>query len=213
MRRKSLTLTLSVVVIVVCLSLITMGTYALFSDTVSIEHHLQAGNLDVKLERTYLESKVLGTDGYLDTVTDSTVVDFTDTTNATANVFNLSGNELVAPGASYEATMKLTNEGTVAFGYWIEISLKDAQASDLAQQMKVVVTTYDENGAKVEEDEYLANSLSVGSETSYVGQLAVNTSAEFKVKIVFENLSINNDAQDDEVSFDLIVHAVQVLEK
>ena len=79
--------------------------------------------------------------------------------------------------------------------------------------MKVVVTTYDENGAKVEEDEYLANSLSVGSETSYVGQLAVNTSAEFKVKIVFENLSINNDAQDDEVSFDLIVHAVQVLEK
>lgn len=213
MRKKTLVLTFSIVVIVICLSLITMGTYALFSDTVTIEHHLQAGSLDVKLERTYLESKTLGFDGYLSYVTNDELVDFTDSTSETSNVFDLKGDELVAPGSSYEATMKLTNNGTVAFGYWIEINLKDENPSDLAKQVKVIVTTYDQDGKEVITEVYLENGLSVGSETAYVGKLAVNSSANFKVKVLFEDLSINNDAQNDEVNFDLIVHAVQVLEK
>jgi predicted ribosomally synthesized peptide with SipW-like signal peptide len=42
MRNKVLTLTLSILAIVICLSLITMGTYALFSETITVENHLQA---------------------------------------------------------------------------------------------------------------------------------------------------------------------------
>ena len=109
--------------------------------------------------------------------------------------------------------MKLSNEGTVAFGYWIEVDFKDQQASALAEQMKVIITTYDENGNEVLKEAYLKDGLAVGSETAYFGQLAVNASANFKVKVVFENLTNNNDAQNKEANFDLIVHAVQVLEK
>lgn len=213
MNRKTLTLTLSVLVIVICLSLISMGTYALFSDTVSIEHHLQAGNLNVQLERTYLESKVLGSDGYFDTVTNDQTINFTSSTTKNANIFDLTSSTLVAPGSSYEATLKLTNKGSVAFGYWVEIDFKDSVASDLAKQMKLYVTTYDEDGNEVVTSVYLENGLSVGSDSACISSIAVGGSAVFKVKIVFEDLSINNDAQNDEAKFDLIVNAVQDLEK
>ena len=213
MRNKVLTLTLSILAIVICLSLITMGTYALFSETITVENHLQAGNLDAKLERTNLEAKSLGADGYLETITNNQLVDFSSTTSMTDNVFGLENNELVAPGSSYEATMKISNNGTVAFGYWIEINLKDAIPSELASQIKVIVTTYDENGDEVIEEVYLSNGLSVGDANNYLGKLAVNASENFKVKVLFEDLTNNNDAQNDEVNFDLVVYAVQVLEK
>lgn len=213
MKNRIKALTLLFVAITICLTLITFGTYALFSDSVTIEHHLQAGSLDAKLERTYLESKVLGADGYLESKTDSNLVDFTSSTTLTDNVFGLGSNELVAPGASYEATMKLSNNGTVAFAYYIAISFKDKVASELASQLKLYVTTYDEQGNEVVKEAYVKDGLLVGSESAPLGELAAGASANFKVKVVFENLTNNNDAQNDEVNFDLSVYANQVLEK
>ena len=213
MQKRIKALIMSFAAITVCLTLLSFGTYALFSDSVTVEHHLQAGSLDAKLERTNLESKVLGTDGYLETETNNNLVDFTSSTSLTSNVFDLEDKELVAPGTSYEATMKLSNNGTVAFSYWIAISFKDKNASDLASQLKVYVTTYDEDGDEVVKEAYIKDGLLVGSETAPLGELAKGASVNFKVKVVFEDLINNNAAQNDEVNFDLAVYAVQVLEK
>ena len=49
--------------IMLCVTAVAVGTYALFSDNVTVKNHLQAGTLKATLTRTLLEKSEIGTDG------------------------------------------------------------------------------------------------------------------------------------------------------
>ena len=183
--------------------MIVGGTYALWSDNVTVENHLSSGTLQVKLERisltkTYLDNET----GYLVTAgPDTTMIDFTDTNTADDNVFGIE-DEKVVPCSEYEAKLRLTNNGDVAFTYDVIIKLNSA-SNALAEQLKVYIDGEDKGTL----DQYAVDGKAIISTQT----MAKNDAAkEFTVKIQFINDNdINNDAQDKEVKFDLLVNAVQ----
>ena len=143
--------------------------------------------------------------GILRLIVDDEDKDFTH--DVDENVFALSG-AVIVPQSRYTAEMKITNnsdvaKSDVAFAYWVEIVYTGVSGVDLAEQINVTVNT--DNSKRLNEG------LVVGSESEPIGVLAVGESGEFSVTIEFLNLAeaINNGAQGDEVTFDLVVHAVQ----
>lgn len=202
-KSKVKTLLVACVMIMLCAAMIVGGTYALWSDNVTVENHLSSGTLQVKLERisltkTYLDDET----GYLVTAgPDTTIVDFTDTNTADDNVFGIE-DEKVVPCSEYEAKLRLTNNGDVAFTYDVIIKLNSA-SNALAKQLKVYIDGEDKGTL----DQYAVDGKAVISTQT----MAKNDVAkEFTVKIQFINDNdINNDAQDKEVKFDLLVNAVQ----
>lgn len=194
------TLLISGSVILLCLTVITGMTLALFSDDEAVQNHLKAGDLDITLVRTKLTSTYLTERGFLDTITDTKVKDFTNSTNE--NVFALD-EALIVPGSKYVAEMQVSNHSDVAFGYWVEIVYTGAADIDLAEQIKVTVNTA--------ESKRLNQGLMVGSEQDPIKVLAVGEANEFTVTVEFLDLEneVNNMAQGDSVTFDLVVHAVQ----
>lgn len=214
MNSKSRLFITATMVITVCLMLLTFGTYALFSDTIEVTHHLQAGTLEATLVRTNLKYNYLGDDGYLYEKENNDIVDFSDSTNLMQNVFDINSDTIVVPGNYFESTMELDNNGTVAFSYWIKIVLNDEIASDLASQLKVVVTTYDNDENEIIFESYLKDGLEVGNEINPLGEIAANATSPvtFKVKIYFEHNSQNNQSMNDQINFDIAVYAVQVVE-
>jgi hypothetical protein len=205
-------------VILLCLSVIVGMTWALFSDTVDMNHHLKAGTLNITLERTKLSGVALDpATGYLVPLADlyddpkylEKPKDFSDTKD---NVFELTTDTRVIPGTNYVAEMEITNNSDVAFVYWVEIQYNQKKSDpNFAQQVEVIVDT-DLTSVKGEKRATLNNGLFVGSETKPIGTLAKGESAEFSVKVEFEMLAhAQNDlAQNKDVDFDLVVHAVQV---
>ncbi len=207
---------LSCVTIIACLIMITAGTLALFSGSVEVKNHLQAGNLKVTLVRTAHSNKLLDANGFLatDEVTNESV-DFAGSNNE--NVFGLASGALVVPGSELSATFKITNAGKVAFGYWLDLTLKDengnpvdtAAANDLAKQLKIELVV---NGTSVGADKHLSEGqLSIGSATQN-NVVAVGQNNDFTIKITFEDKpnGENNPAQDKSVYFDIVVNAIQV---
>lgn len=202
-KSKVRTLLVACVMIMLCAAMIVGGTYALWSDNVTVENHLTSGTLQVKLERisltkTYLDDET----GYLVTAgPDTTIVDFTDTNTADDNVFGIE-DEKVVPCSEYEAKLRLTNNGDVAFTYDVIIKLNSA-SNALAEQLKVYIDGEDKGTL----DQYAVDGKAVISTQT----MAKNDAAkEFTVKIQFINdNNINNDAQNKEVKFDLLVNAVQ----
>ena len=213
-------------IILLCLTIIAGMTFALFTDTERVSNHLKAGNLNITLERVKLTSTYLNDRGFLETEIDEEPKDFTD--NKNENVFGIDG-EVIVPMSTYSADMKLTNKSNVAFSYWIEIvylggDKDDATDFELAEQLTVSVTTKD--GTFTDSD-ILKTGVGIGDAQNPVGVLAVGENAEFTVSVLFENLEdkietdpdtgetkviSNNLAQNDDVYFDLIVHAVQYTE-
>ncbi len=205
---------LSVAAICVSLALIVGATYALYTDSATINNHLQSGSLNLTLKRTYLIQKSLNQSGYIEAKNDDSIVDFSAPTSQ--NVFGVTSETLIAPCSSLAATMEITNHSDVAFIWWLEIkfdSIHSGQA--LAKQLLVTVTTYDENDAPIETcfmlKELLKDDHMIGSAMSPIGESAVNSAAQkFIVKVDFINNSlINNFAQDQTAYFDLVVYAVQ----
>ncbi|MBQ1231895.1 MAG: hypothetical protein IIW17_04460 [Clostridia bacterium] len=187
-------------VILLCLTVITGMTLALFSDDEVVTNHLKAGDLDVTLVRTKLTSTYLTERGFLDTVTDDRDKDFTNGTDE--NVFALDG-AVIVPQSKYIAEMQVSNQSDVAFGYWVEIVYTGSADVELADQIEITVNTA--------QSKRLSQGLVVGSEKEPIGVIAVGEAGEFTVTVEFLDLanSINNQAQGDEVTFDLVVHAVQ----
>lgn len=203
-KRKVRTLLMACVMILLCTVMIVGGTYALWSDNVSVENHLTSGTLKVKLERISLTKTYLDeTTGYLVTPdADTTIVDFTDTNTEDDNVFGIE--EKVVPCSEYEATLKITNNGDVAFTYDVIIKMNGSANNALAKQLKVYLN--DEDMGTLSEYAVVDGKAIISTQT-----MAKNDSAkEFTVKIQFINDDeINNAAQDKEVKFDLLVNAVQ----
>lgn len=210
MKFKSRILILSSLAITLSLILITLSTFALFTDNIYITHHLQAGTLEASLKRVNLEYNVLDSNGYLTNMKSDEILDLSDTSTNKLNVFGISDETLLVPGNFYEATLELSNNGNVAFKYWIEIISNDEILSDLAGQMEIKVTTYDKSSLEKEYTAFISDGLFVGNEVFPLGELTTNdNTVKFKVKITFIDSILNNNAKEDKVNFDIIVYAVQ----
>lgn len=206
------TLLVSSAVILLCMTIIVGMTFALFTDTKTVKNHLQAGDLSITLTRTRLTKTTLDASGYLVTSDpDTTPLNFSQPTDE--NVFGITENEKIVPGTKFTAKMKIANNSDVAFGYWIEIVCTDqSRGEDLAKQL---VITVDDS-----ENSYLANGLKIGGPDAYIEVLEIGEDSEFVISVEFEDkgfrfengvLTSGNDvAQGEDLTFDLIVYAVQI---
>jgi predicted ribosomally synthesized peptide with SipW-like signal peptide len=205
----------SAAVILLCLTLLIGTTYALFTDTQSVKHHLSAGDLEITLVRTQLVKTTLDASGYLVTSDpDLTVVNVTGPSQE--NVFDIQADEKIAPGSRFSATMQVENHGDVAFGYWVEIVCTDKKnGENLARQLNVTVTAGSEAEARVGD-----GLVVMGPGATYIDELGIGQTGSFVVTVEFldsfveENgIDANDLAQGEEISFDLLVHAVQITTK
>lgn len=200
----------------VCIALFLATTlavgvsYALFTDSVEVKNHLEAGSLDVTLTRTSLTYTVLNEEGYLIPKT-AGKLDLTKATNE--NVFGLETATKIAPTSYFDAKLAIGNEGNVAFDYSVEIKFltKDQTlANQLAKQLQVTIT--DENDQIVAK--YMLSELQGENTKVKAGHMKANEEEHnFGVKIEFVNLENNNDAKLETVAFDLVVSAVQATEQ
>ena len=213
-KTRNVRVLISCLTILLCIALMVGATYAWFTETISIEHHLVAGNLDITLKRTHLSWSRLGNLGEMQEGSSDEVVDFSNPTQR--NVFDLTADTLIVPCTWYEATLAVENRNAVTFGYWIEVVPTGSTSNALAKQLEVTVTTYDQHGEVIETvTKSAGESLQIGGEGSYVGILETDDPAQtFKIKVNFPDLGdANNIAQTESVSFDLIVRAIQVLKE
>lgn len=200
-------------IILLCIAIISGMTFALFTDAESVNNHLKAGDLDITLIRTKLTSTYLTDRGFLETVTDEEDKDFTN--NNDENVFGLDG-ALIVPLSEYTAEMKLINKSDVAFKYGIQIVPGEDSDPNLEEQLEVTVTLKNDDGTT--ETKRLNEGLWVGSDAKTFGVLAVGDDCDFSVSVKFlddrkyEDEFENNDAQGEDVYFDLVVYAVQYTE-
>ena len=207
---RTRTLLVSSVVILLAMIIVVGVTWALFTDTQNVSNHLQAGDLSITLTRSELKKTTLNTEGYLvELPTDTTVVNFSNPTDA--NVFGIGENEKIVPGSKFVAKMDIANNSDVAFDYWIEIVCKDKTAGEnLAKQLKVTVNTGSDASG------FVNDGLIVKGENGYVGTLGIGDASTFTVTVDFldsfvaENgIESNEFAKGENLSFDLVVHAVQ----
>ena len=199
-------------ILTLCLLIITLGTYALFSEKVVITTHLKAGTLDIKLIRDNLKYNVLDDKGMLLDIQNNQDKDFTNTNTKSDNIFDLNDNVKLVPGNYYEATMILKNTGDVAFDYWLEINLTKGSNTNLSKQIKITVKSY-ENTNEKEYIRYLNEGIEIGNEKLPLDSVFVNEEKTFKVKVEFIHDNMNNSAMEEEVNFDLTVYAVQKTNK
>lgn len=206
-------LVLAMVAVMLCVTTMVAGTFALFTDSAKITNHLQSGALDVSLSRVEATRTILNEEGYLE----EKKVGGGDFSNANSeNLFGLTSDEKIVPGSVLTADMRIANDSDVAFGYYIQFILStDSQkisADTLAEQLKITIIGDEEVSAK------LSDGLTLGSEDDFVAVVGVGESKEFTVKVEFVNDAIdtsvdNNDAMSQNVYVDFVVMAVQQLSK
>ena len=204
---------LSVCLVLLLITSVAVGaSYALFTDSVEVKNHLEAGTLDVTLKRTSLKYNYLSEEGYLIDATDGEL----DLTKATAkNVFGIdTADTKIVPGSYFDAKLAIGNNGNVAFDYSVEIKLateNEELANELAKQLQVTIS--DANGKVVAQ--YMLSDLH-GTANCEVkaGHMKANESEHtFGVKVEFINHKDNNDAKSQIAEFDLYVKAVQATEQ
>ncbi len=203
--------------ILLCTAMIIGMTFALFTDRQDVTNHLQAGDLEITLDRVGLTKTTLNSQGYLvETVVQTDEHDPVPFSGGSKeNVFGILNGEKIVPGSKFQATMRVQNNSDVAFKYWIEVVCGEnvsQEAKDaLAKQLKVTVN----NGSDV-----IANGLSVGENDNWVITKDIpNNEAFFTVTVEFLDSFIagngltyyeNDNAKNQNLTFDLVVHAVQV---
>lgn len=211
---------LATAAIVLAALVLIVGSYALFTDTITVSHHLQAGKLEATLTRKTLVGNTIDKSGYLSDYEGEKDVDFSGETNK--NVFDLE-DTLIVPCMYREATMELSNGGNVAFAYWVEIVLTaptSAKDVALSEQLLVSVSTENKGAGMSLTDQPIKNDgkkITVGSQENPVGVVELSKAQTFTVKVEFKDYgdqigNANNDAKDGELAFDMIVYAVQVVE-
>lgn len=217
-KKRSLLIACSVIMLCVCV--IVGMSYALFTDSVTVNNHLQAGNLKVVLKRTNLEYSVLDEYGELPISRDTTVVDFTTSTFADKNVFGLDSSDiLIVPGSYFDAKMKIENAGTTAFNYTVNIKLTDPATEEtvnaLAKQLRVTFTDHNGNTQSKMLSELLAGEqfdgakLKKGESETFRVRIDFVDDREYNVGLAQNDRIVNNAAMSQLVKFDLIVNATQ----
>ena len=209
--KKRRTLLISCAIILLCTSMIVGGTYALLTEKVVAKNHLVAGTLDVTLERTHLEYTTIDENGQLKVVTNKDVIDFTDKTPE--NIFGLSGQTKIVPGGYFQATMKLTNKGDIAFDYTIQVKMQTAMNA-FAEQLQVTLTDaegktlVDAEGKPIFDKKLSELGTTQSIDTGSMLKAGVET---FTVRVTFLNVdsALNNQAQGQEAMFDMIITATQ----
>ncbi len=213
------TVALAVAAIALAAAVAVVGSYALFTDTVTVSHHLQAGKLEATLTRKTLVGNQIDASGYLSDYQGEKDVDFSSETKK--NVFDLE-DALIVPCMYREATMELSNGGNVAFSYWIEIILTaptKPQDVALAEQLEVSVKTQNTGAGMSLTEQPIKNDgkkITIGSQENPVGVVELSKAQTFSVKVAFKDYgdkidNANNTAKGGELSFDMIVYAVQVV--
>ena len=216
-KRRSTAIILALLAIILSVTLITASTFALFSDSVKIRNHLQAGNLKISLTRTAYSREILDEDGYLELRKNAD--DYAgDKIENVSNVFELADGELIVPTSKLSASFNVKNESTVAFTYSIqlivideegkELTAEDYENLNLIKQLKLTLTGEGENNSvsgKLSDDEngdFIVEGKSI---------VTVGNSENFTVELEFLNLddSVNNTAMNEKVHFDLVIRAVQ----
>lgn len=204
-KNKVRTLLMSCVMMTLCVAMVVGATFSLWSDSVKVENHLIAGSLKVKLERVSLSKTYFDNEtGCLVTPNvNETVVDFSSTNTSNANVFGINDGEKLVPGSKYEAKLKISNNGDVAFSYDVIVKL-NGNSNALAKQLKIYINDVDKGT--------LNNYVEDGKAVISTQTMKKNDLAKvFTIKVEFVNdNAINNDAQNKEVKFDLLVNATQL---
>ena len=206
--RRKRVLLVSAAIILLCFGIIGGMTWALFTDTESLNHHLRAGELDITLWRTHLETITLDrASGYLVKTEMPADVDFSNTND---NVFDLTDDSLIVPCSVYTAEMKIVNNSDVAFRYWFELDFAGGSTM-LANQLKMTITTQ----SGIVKEFWMHEGCILGSEDEPISVLARGGAQTFTVKVEFVDDRtpnadfVNNDVMNKASKFDLIIHAVQ----
>ena len=192
----------ALVTICLCLALLLGATYALFSDCFTVNNHLQAGTLQVGLERIGYQSRELDeTNGMLVVgEKDTTVVDLVDDTSVLFDV------NTIVPGCWYEAEIRVRNFGDVAFDYGVRILWNednDAEALELALADQIRITI---SAGGVQKGQFmLDDAVDIDLGAFYAG----GDAQTFTVRAEFTDNSNNNAAQNAGLEFDLQVYALQ----
>ena len=191
---NKLTLVAACIAVLLSISAIVGGTFALFTGEASVSNNvLKAGSLGVKLERTSLQSTYLDETGIL--IEGQDVVDnpYKDFTNTEENVFGLTDSDVIVPCSKYIATMLITNTGTVAFDFTASLQITDDN-QNLKLSEQVTLKLLDMNG----------NELSNG--TVYAG---TNNTLAFKVMLEFNDLTTNNSVMNAGAKVNLLISCTQ----
>ncbi len=204
-KKRIAPLLFSMLALCLCTIFVVGGTYALFTDTVTVNNHLEAGNLKVGLFRTSYQERVLDNSGLMsESAEDTTRVDLAADASKLFNVNN------AVPTSRYQATVEVSNLGSTAFDYGMRILWKpneDTTDNDevFAAQIKITVTSK-KLDAPVE---FMLNACS--EHDISLGYLLKNAPAEtFTVKAEFVNDDANNNAAMlATLDFDVQVYATQ----
>ncbi|MGN1099501.1 MAG: TasA family protein [Christensenellales bacterium] len=202
MNKRVRTMLLSMIVVCLSLTLVIGGTYALFSDQVTVNNHLAAGSLDVGLQRISYQACEIGSNGMLSTGTANTT-----TVDLTADNSSLFSVDKAVPGSWYQADIRVSNNGDVAFDYGVRILWDSASATPaqttLAGQIRITVSV-----GSTQMAQFVLTDL----EDVDLGSILADGAAQvFTVKAEFVNSEENNAAQQSSLDFDLQVYAVQKL--
>ncbi len=217
----------SAITLCLCTLVVVGGTYALFTDTVSVNYHLSAGNLKVGLDRTAFTKYVVDEKTGLMT----TVVDTGEPVDLTQDANKLFVIDKAVPTSWYEAELTVTNDGTTAFDYGMRIiwnNDNDVVGKDLLLAEQIMITVTSEKiadsaatGKNSEGVNYISFKLSEskGKDISFGYFLKDSSAQTFTVKAEFinntaENNKINVGAGEEKpaVTFDVQVFATQKTE-
>ncbi len=209
-KTKQRTLLLALVAIALSTVLIVGGTYALFTGDVRVNNHLSAGKLEIGLYRTSYTEHVLGANGLMSTkLPDTDPVDLVENRD---KLFNIT--DLAVPTAWYEATLEVSNLGSVAFDYGVRMIWEENDAErPFAEQIRITVTSATVTKTFMLtacEDVDLGSILRGGEAQSFtvkaefVDDVELNTGVENP-----DDLKDNDVNQNAGISFDVQVYAVQ----
>lgn len=186
----------------VCVVLLLGGVYALLSGSANTPGRVEAGTMQIGLDRTRYVTYTLGAEGVMTETVDESSVDLS---KEDAFLFDIKG---AVPTSRYEATVAVSNRGDAGFDYrvyidWMAADLDDA-ALVLADQLEITI-------AGAEREDSVTFRLSEAPTTGVeLGSLFVGDTPEtFTVTAVFVDCEDNNLAAGASVEFGVRVDAVQ----
>ncbi len=196
---------LSMITLCFSVMMIVGGTFALFSDSQVVNNHLEAGNLDVGLHRVSYIAHQLDKDGVMKTsIEDTSDVDLNQNASKLFEVKN------AVPTSYYQATLRISNNGSTAFNYglrilWEKTDKTSALEESFAKQIEITVTSSKLNSPKVFR---LADCVSNDVGLGYILKDGSAETVTVKATFVNDN-NVNNDAMLATIDFDVQIYAAQ----